>query len=127
MQVHDYFEICYIAEESGWFILDGVKHDYYLLGPNRIVRDFIGNVLIWFEKLIKECENEAPYSAVNVSDFIRQTWEESRHSLMGFSRLQTMGINPYLVPIPVGHYQAYTAQPLLEGIAALTQVGEAAK
>jgi hypothetical protein len=60
-----------------------------------------------------------------VSDFIRQTWDESRHSLMGFSRLQTMGINPHLVPIPVGHYQAYTAQPLLERIAALTQVGEA--
>lgn len=60
-----------------------------------------------------------------VSDFVRQTWDESRHSLMGFSRLQSMGINPYAVPIPVGHYQAYTAQPLLERIAALTQVGEA--
>ncbi|MBM7564765.1 DUF455 family protein [Paenibacillus sacheonensis] len=60
-----------------------------------------------------------------VSDFVRQTWDESRHSLMGFSRLEAMGINPYLVPIPVGHYQAYTAQPLLDRIAALTQVGEA--
>jgi AraC-like DNA-binding protein len=25
MQNHDYFELCYIAEGSGWFILDGVK------------------------------------------------------------------------------------------------------
>jgi len=60
-----------------------------------------------------------------VSDFLRQTWDECRHSMMGFSRLQSMGISPYLVPIPVGHYQAYAAQPLLERIAALTQVGEA--
>jgi hypothetical protein len=60
-----------------------------------------------------------------VSDFLRQTWDEVRHSMMGFSRLQTMGIDPYTVPIPVGHYKAYTAQPLLERIAALTQVGEA--
>jgi hypothetical protein len=45
--------------------------------------------------------------------------------MMGFSRLQTMGVNPFIVPIPVGHYKAYAAQPLLERIAALTQVGEA--
>jgi AraC family L-rhamnose operon regulatory protein RhaS len=107
MQVHDYFEICYIAEGSGWFILDGVKHyaqqgdlfvtkphevhcggasgdgaytlyslgfnfeqlneleaEYYLLGPDRIVHDSADNVPVWFEKIMKECENEAPYSAV---------------------------------------------------------------
>lgn len=60
-----------------------------------------------------------------LSDFIRQTWDETRHSKMGFSRLRSFGIDPYQVPIPVGHYQAYVAQPLLERIAALTQVGEA--
>lgn len=60
-----------------------------------------------------------------VSDFIRQTWDEVRHSRMGFSRLRSMGVDPYQVAIPVGHYQAYVAQPLLERIAALTQVGEA--
>jgi AraC family L-rhamnose operon regulatory protein RhaS len=107
MQVHDYFEICYIAEGDGWFILDGVKHgvqqgdlfvtkphevhcggasgegaytlyslgfnfeqwnelesDYYLLGPDRIVRDFTGNVTIWFDKLMNECDSEALHSAV---------------------------------------------------------------
>lgn len=60
-----------------------------------------------------------------VSDFIRQCWDEVRHSRMGFSRLLSMGVDPFKVPIPVGHYTAYTAQPLLERIAALTQVGEA--
>lgn len=60
-----------------------------------------------------------------VSDFLRQTWDEVRHSRMGFSRLRSMAVDPYQVAIPVGHYQAYVAQPLLERIAALTQVGEA--
>ncbi|UVI29673.1 DUF455 family protein [Paenibacillus spongiae] len=60
-----------------------------------------------------------------IADFIRQCWDEVRHSQMGFSRLRSMGINPYEVPIPVGHYTAYTSTGLLERIAALTQVGEA--
>lgn len=60
-----------------------------------------------------------------IADFIRQAWDEVRHSQMGFSRLRSMGIDPYAVPIPLGHYSAYLAQPLLERIAALTQVGEA--
>jgi hypothetical protein len=60
-----------------------------------------------------------------LADFTRQTWDEVRHSRMGFSRLQSMGIDPYVVPIPVGHYTAYKSVPLLERIAALTQVGEA--
>ncbi len=60
-----------------------------------------------------------------VADFTRQCWDEVRHSQMGFSRLTSMGIDPYQVPIPVGHYQAYVSCPLLERIAALTQVGEA--
>jgi hypothetical protein len=60
-----------------------------------------------------------------IADFVRQTWDEARHSQMGFSRLRSMGVDPYQVPIPVGHYSAYTEQPLLERIAALTQVGEA--
>lgn len=60
-----------------------------------------------------------------IADFIRQTWDEVRHSQMGFSRLRSMGINPYEVPIPVGHYRAYCGVPLMERIAALTQVGEA--
>ncbi|MBB6674617.1 DUF455 family protein [Cohnella nanjingensis] len=60
-----------------------------------------------------------------LADFIRQAWDEARHSQMGFSRLRSMGVDPYQVPIPVGHYKAYTSVPLLERIAALTQVGEA--
>ncbi|MFD1676825.1 DUF455 family protein [Alicyclobacillus fodiniaquatilis] len=60
-----------------------------------------------------------------IADFVRQTWDEVRHSRMGFSRLQSMGIDPYQVPIPVGHYRAYCGVPLLERISALTQVGEA--
>lgn len=60
-----------------------------------------------------------------ISNFVRQTWDEVRHSSMGFSRLLSMGVDPYRVPIPVGHYQAYTSLPLLDRIAALTQVGEA--
>lgn len=60
-----------------------------------------------------------------VADFVRQTWDEVRHSQMGFSRLRAMKVDPYAVPIPVGHYRAYAAVPLLERIAALTQVGEA--
>lgn len=60
-----------------------------------------------------------------IADFVRQTWDEVRHSQMGFSRLQSMGIDPYQVPIPVGHYRAYCGVSLLERISALTQVGEA--
>ncbi|RAP76570.1 DUF455 family protein [Paenibacillus montanisoli] len=60
-----------------------------------------------------------------IANFIRQTWDEVRHSQMGFSRLLAQGIDPYKVPIPVGHYRAFTSVNLVERIAALTQVGEA--
>lgn len=112
MQVHDYFEICYIAEGSGWFILDGVKHDaragdvlvtkphevhcggasgdgaytlyslgftfeqlseleaeYYMLGPDRIVRDSAGTIRVWLEKIMEECERKAPYATVMVKAY----------------------------------------------------------
>jgi AraC family L-rhamnose operon regulatory protein RhaS len=126
MQVHDYFEICYIAEGSGWFILDGVKHnvqqgdlfvtkphevhcggasgdraytlyslgfsfeqrneleaDYYMLGPDRIVHDSPGNVPVWFEKIMKECENEVPYSAVMAKAYWSALLTEILRSYVG--------------------------------------------
>lgn len=60
-----------------------------------------------------------------ITDFVRQTWDEVRHSQMGFSRLRSMGIDPYSLAIPIGHYKAYMTVPVMERIAALTQVGEA--
>ena len=37
-------------------------------------------------------------------EFLRQTWDEVRHSRMGFERLQALGVDPYQVAIPLGHY-----------------------
>jgi AraC family L-rhamnose operon regulatory protein RhaS len=107
IQVHDYFELCYIAEGSGWFILDGVKHsarqgdlfvtkphevhcggasgegtyvlysmgfhfeelnelekDYFMLGPDRVVKASESAIQEWCERLIAECKNEPPYASV---------------------------------------------------------------
>jgi hypothetical protein len=58
-------------------------------------------------------------------DFLRQTWDEVRHSRMGFERLQAMGIDPYAVAIPLGHYAVWGNMHLRDRIASLTQVGEA--
>jgi hypothetical protein len=58
-------------------------------------------------------------------DFLRQTWDEVRHSRMGFERLQALGIDPYQVAIPVGHYLVWGNVHLRDRIASLTQVGEA--
>lgn len=57
--------------------------------------------------------------------FIRQLWDEARHCQMGFERLQAFGVDPYKVPIPVGHYTVWANLPLLTRLASLTQVGEA--
>ncbi|HEV2125869.1 MAG TPA: hypothetical protein VGW38_24190, partial [Chloroflexota bacterium] len=58
-------------------------------------------------------------------DFLRQTWDEVRHSRMGFERLQALGIDPYHVAIPLGHYAVWGNLHLRDRIASLTQVGEA--
>jgi hypothetical protein len=58
-------------------------------------------------------------------DFLRQTWDEVRHSRMGFERLQALGIDPYQVAIPLGHYAVWGNLHLRDRIASLTQVGEA--
>jgi hypothetical protein len=58
-------------------------------------------------------------------DFLRQTWDEVRHSRMGFERLQALGIDPYRVAIPLGHYAVWGNMHLRDRIASLTQVGEA--
>jgi hypothetical protein len=58
-------------------------------------------------------------------DFLRQTWDEVRHSRMGFERLQALGVDPYAVAIPLGHYAAWGNMHLRDRIASLTQVGEA--
>lgn len=58
-------------------------------------------------------------------DFVRQTWDEVRHTRMGFERLQALGIDPYRVAIPLGHYAVWGNLPLRDRIASLTQVGEA--
>ena len=58
-------------------------------------------------------------------DFLRQTWDEVRHSRMGFERLQALGIDPYAVAIPMGHYAVWGNMHLRDRIASLTQVGEA--
>jgi AraC family L-rhamnose operon regulatory protein RhaS len=113
MQVHDYFELCYVAEGSGWFILDGVKHsaqqgqlfvtkphevhcggasgegaytlysmgfefkgwnelekDFFVLGPSRVVEDSEMAIPDWCERLIRECETEAPYAATKAKAFL---------------------------------------------------------
>ena len=105
IHIHEYAELCYVAEGGGRFILDGVIHearqgdvfvtkphevhsgvadgggpftlyslgflfedidgleaDFYVLGPNRIVRDGTGTVKEWWERLMAECETEAPYA-----------------------------------------------------------------
>lgn len=59
------------------------------------------------------------------ADFVRQLWDEARHSMMGFERLQAFGVDPYKVPIPVGHYAIWANFSVLERLASLTQVGEA--
>lgn len=58
-------------------------------------------------------------------DFLRQTWDEVRHSRMGFERLQALGIDPFAVAIPMGHYAVWGNMHLRDRIASLTQVGEA--
>jgi hypothetical protein len=58
-------------------------------------------------------------------DFLRQTWDEVRHSRMGFERLQALGVDPYQVAIPMGHYAVWGNMHLRDRIASLTQVGEA--
>src|SRR5262249_17823664 len=58
-------------------------------------------------------------------DFLRQTWDEVRHSRMGFERLQALGVDPYRVAIPLGHYAVWGNLHLRDRIASLTQVGEA--
>jgi hypothetical protein len=59
------------------------------------------------------------------TEFSRQLWDEARHSTMGFERLQAFGVDPYSVPIPVGHFTAWANINLLHRLASLTQVGEA--
>ncbi|NLC59286.1 MAG: ferritin-like domain-containing protein [Armatimonadetes bacterium] len=59
------------------------------------------------------------------ADFTRQLWDEARHTQMGMERLQAFGIDPYAVPIPVGHYTVWANMPVLDRLASLTQVGEA--
>ena len=44
---------------------------------------------------------------------------------MGFERLQALGIDPYAVAIPLGHYAVWGNMHLRDRIASLTQVGEA--
>jgi hypothetical protein len=58
-------------------------------------------------------------------DFLRQTWDEVRHTRMGFERLQALGIDPCQVAIPLGHYAVWGNMSLRDRIASLTQVGEA--
>ncbi len=58
------------------------------------------------------------------ADFVRQLWDEARHTQMGMERLQAFGIDPYAVPIPVGHYTVWANMPVLHRLASLTQVGE---
>ena len=67
--------------------------------------------------------NELPFDFY--SDFLRQTWDEVRHSRMGFERLQALGVDPYQVAIPLGHYAVWGNLHLRDRIASLTQVGEA--
>jgi hypothetical protein len=59
------------------------------------------------------------------AEFTRQLWDEARHCQMGFERLQAFGVDPYAVPIPLGHYSVWANVNLLHRIASLTQVGEA--
>ncbi|MGC8667953.1 MAG: DUF455 family protein [Chthonomonadales bacterium] len=58
-------------------------------------------------------------------DFTRQVWDEARHTQMGMDRLIAFGVDPYKVPIPVGHYSVWANISLLHRLASLTQVGEA--
>lgn len=58
-------------------------------------------------------------------EFTRQLWDEARHTTMGFERLQAFGVDPYGVPIPVGHFTVWANLKLLHRLASLTQVGEA--
>jgi len=58
-------------------------------------------------------------------DFTRQVWDEARHTQMGRERLIAFGVDPYKVPIPVGHYNVWANISLLHRLASLTQVGEA--
>ena len=44
---------------------------------------------------------------------------------MGFERLQALGVDPYAVAIPMGHYAVWGNMHLRDRIASLTQVGEA--
>ena len=67
--------------------------------------------------------NELPFDYF--CDFLRQTWDEVRHSRMGFERLQALGVDPYRVAIPLGHYAVWGNMGLRDRIASLTQVGEA--
>jgi AraC family L-rhamnose operon regulatory protein RhaS len=113
MQIHDYFELCYVAEGNGWFILDGIKRyaqygdlfitkphevhcggasgdgpftlyslgfhfeemneletNYYMLGNDRIVSALSGSVPLWCEKIMKECEDEAPYALIMAKSYL---------------------------------------------------------
>lgn len=68
-------------------------------------------------------EQELPFDYF--CEFMRQTWDEVRHSRMGFERLQALGVDPYQVAIPLGHYAVWGNVHLRDRIASLTQVGEA--
>ncbi|MGI8926474.1 MAG: DUF455 family protein [Tepidiformaceae bacterium] len=59
------------------------------------------------------------------AEFARQLWDEARHTMMGFERLRAFGIDPYKVPIPVGHFTLWANLSVLDRLASLTQVGEA--
>jgi hypothetical protein len=59
------------------------------------------------------------------AEFARQLWDEARHTMMGFERLRAFGIDPYKVPIPVGHFTLWGNFSVLDRLASLTQVGEA--
>jgi AraC family L-rhamnose operon regulatory protein RhaS len=143
MQIHDYFELCYVAKGSGWFILDGVKHtakqgqlfvtkphevhcggasgegaytlysmgfdfqgwnelekDYFILGPDRVVEDAEGSIPYWCERIISECESEAPYTAVKAKAYLTALLADILRSYV-----KHIGVQP-----PAGH----TIQPFIK-------------
>ena len=58
-------------------------------------------------------------------DIARQTWDESRHTMMGIRRLRELGYDLRDCGCPTGRYAAWRRMSVLERIAFLTQVGEA--
>nr|WP_275589152.1 AraC family transcriptional regulator [Paenibacillus sacheonensis] len=44
--------------------LTPLENGYYLLGQSRVVRDSSGAVAQWCERLLRECEHEAPYGPI---------------------------------------------------------------